>query len=543
MKLPVYLKYILVALFAALFFGLMQANKVFVDPDSFYHTKIAVFMLKQGIVRDFPWLVYTTLPEIYTDHHFLYHIILLPFVKFIPPLIGSKVAAVFINTGFILLFYGFLRNPHPTSPLERGRKEGVWPFFFVFILLSGAPFIFRIDLVKASGFSLIFIMLILFALFRRRHIWLVAISFFYVWAYGGWPLGILLSGIFLVSSMIANMIFNTRKEATLLHCYIVTLLRRSEWKPLVATVLGSLAGLVINPYFPQNLKFYWIQIVQIAVVNSKIKIGVGAEWYGFELPNLVNYSAGIFLVLGVAMLFFFGHIMVGVQNSESLQKKINYKAIRDILFFTICAGTFFVLTIKSCRNTEYSFPFMLLAGAFILKYFYDKDVYLYLKKNFLRIFRREILYKIFLIYLVLMLGLAFGASFKRVKNDLSRGFGFEKYKKAMEIAQENTKKDEIIFHSDWDDWPILFYHNTYNKYIVGLDARFMSNYNSELYEKWRDICWGKYENDVYPAIKQDFNAKIIFIAEGDIEKMDKYFKDDNRYKLLYNHDAKVYKLK
>ena len=142
-----------------------------------------------------------------------------------------------------------------------------------------------------------------------------------------------------------------------------------------------------------------------------------------------------------------------------------------------------------------------------------------------------------------MLGLAFGASFKRVRNDLSHGFGFEKYKKAMDAARNNSNKDDIIFHSDWDDWPMLFYHNTYNKYTVGLDARFMSGYNLELYERWRDICWGKYEDDVYPVIKNDFNAKIIFIAEGDMEKMDKYFKDDNRYEMLYDGEGKVYKIK
>ena len=147
-----------------------------------------------------------------------------------------------------------------------------------------------------------------------------------------------------------------------------------------------------------------------------------------------------------------------------------------------------------------------------------------------------------MVYLVLMLGLAFGSNFWRIKTGLAEGFGFVKYKKAMEVIIKNTNKDDIIFHSDWDDWPMLFYHNTYNKYIVGLDTTFMYRYSGEAYQKWRDITWGDYEGDAYPIIKDDFKATTIFIAEGDIEDMDKYFKNDNRYELLYNGEGKVYKI-
>ena len=161
------LGYIFTGFFGLLFFGLMQASWTFADPDSFYHAKMAVLMLERGIIRDFPWLVYTSLPGGYTDHHFLYHVILIPFVKFFSPLIGIKVATVFINTTFILLFYGFLR-----------KNKILRPFFFVFLLLSTAPFIFRIDLVKANGLSLVFVMLILIFIFQKKILGACAFVFF-----------------------------------------------------------------------------------------------------------------------------------------------------------------------------------------------------------------------------------------------------------------------------------------------------------------------------------------------------------------------------
>ncbi|MBU4421776.1 hypothetical protein KKB41_02325 [Patescibacteria group bacterium] len=536
-RVPEYLKYIGVAIFGFVFFGLLQGHSGFIDPDSFYHTKIAEMMLSHGIVKNFHWLAFTVLNDIYIDHHFLYHAFLLPFIKFIPPLIGVKVATVFINTGFLLLFYTFLRTTPSNSPLSRGRREGVpVPFLFVLLLLSGAPFIFRIDLVKASGFSLIFVMLLLLAIYKKKPILIGVISFFYVWAYGGWPISIALSIIFLFASLAANFLLNPRELSKSLYCYIVILLKKSEWKPLLATISGSLVGLLINPYFPHNINFYWIQTVQIALVNYKSKIGVGAEWYGFSAAELTAYSGGIILVGLFGMLLFFGRL------AKKKYLKPDYVMMRDIFFFFISAGLFFVITLKARRNTEYAFPFMVIASAMFIKYFWDAEIYKWIKKGILKILRFKIFYKIFVGYLALMFIMALGINFWKVKNGLKENFAFDKYSEAMQVVKDASNEGDIVFHSDWDDWPMLFYNNDYNKYIVGLDTTFMYKYDKELYQKWRDITWGDFSGDPYDIIKNDFDARIIFIAEGDIENMDKYFINDARYELLYNGEGMVYKI-
>lgn len=527
--------YVFLTIFSAVFFGIIQANGALADPDAFYHAKMAILMARQGIVHNFPWLVYTVLPQIYTDHHFLYHVILVPFVWKLPPLLGIKIATSFINTIFVLLFYGFL------------RKNGIRrPLFFVFLLLSAVPFIFRIDLAKANGLSLVFVMLILICLFRGRRGpaprssksevgWLAFLSFLYVWSYGGWPLSIFIAGVYLVASVIAHHI-NEGKPA-----------RGMEWRPLAATALGSLSGLIINPYFPQNLKFYWIQIMQIAVLNYQTKIGVGAEWYKFDLAELVTYSGPVLLVLMFGLLFFFGRIFIipppRLPLSKGEVEGVSYEVMKNIFFFVFLSGAFFILTLKSCRNTEYFFPFAIMAAAFIWKYFWDKDLFKYFRKKFLEVFKKDFFYLAFVVYIFLMFILSFGLNFWRVKSVLAQGFSFDYYQKAMEAAKNNSRAGDIIFHSDWDDWPMLFYHNDYNRYIVGLDTTFMYKYSPEFYKKWRDITWGDYKGDVYPVIKNDFHAAIIFIAQNDIEIVDKYFKNDGRFEPLYDKEGKVYKVK
>lgn len=503
--------------FGLIFFGVLQSAPALADPDSFYHIKMAQMMRDDLVIRDFPYLVFTALPQIYTDHHFLYHLFLMPFVA-LSPFWGAKLATAIINTSFLLLFFYILK-----------RLSGRSAPLFIFLLLAAAPVIFRLSLVKAVGFSLIFVMLILIFTLSRRHLLLAAASFFYVWAYGGWGIGIFITGIFLLSSFIARLIFLPRQDA-LLHCYIVKLLRGAEWKPLMAAIGGSLAGLVINPYFPQNLKFYWLQVIQIAFVNYGAKIGVGGEWYGFSFGEIIGYSA---LIILAALLGLAGFFYAAKQNQSASREKM-----RNTFFFAILAAVFFLLTLKSRRFAEYFLPFAVFFTA-SLSVFWTKDFFIYIKSQAIGMGKEK--FASFAVkFLLFAAALIFILNFITVKRQLDAGFPLDYHKKAAEAIRTATAEGDIVFSSDWDDWPMLFYYNNYNRYIVGLDPTFMYKYNPARYDEWREITTGKFAGDAYSAIKNNFGAATVFIAKNDLEKMDNYFNGDERYELIYGEDGKVY---
>src|SRR3989338_11569967 len=100
------LQYLLVILSAYSLFFWLQSSPTLADPDSFYHAKIGIFLSRGTILHEFPWLQYTTLNQSFVDHHFLYHVFLIPFVTLFPdPLAGLKFSAIFIGTAvFTLLF-------------------------------------------------------------------------------------------------------------------------------------------------------------------------------------------------------------------------------------------------------------------------------------------------------------------------------------------------------------------------------------------------------------------------------------------------------
>ena len=70
----------LFGLFFLLMATLQFATPNLVDNDSYFHIKFAQVMREQGLLPTFIWLPLTILaPEHYYDHHFLYHVLLIPF--------------------------------------------------------------------------------------------------------------------------------------------------------------------------------------------------------------------------------------------------------------------------------------------------------------------------------------------------------------------------------------------------------------------------------------------------------------------------------
>src|SRR3989344_3174185 len=214
-------------IFLALF-GWLQRHPTILDSDAFYHAKMAQFLSQGIIIKDFPWLPFTILADYYTDHHFLYHVVLAPFVWVFDPLIAMKVAIVVLGVAALLVYFWALR-----------RLGAVGAFWWTILAATSWPFLFRLNLVKALPLSLIIFLVGIVALRENRLKLLAFLSFIYVWTYGGWPL--LLVTVVLYSGIL--LIVNIK-----------------QWRDAIASftsaLLGSAAGVIINPYFPANIKFY-----------------------------------------------------------------------------------------------------------------------------------------------------------------------------------------------------------------------------------------------------------------------------------------------
>ncbi len=519
-----WLSYLLVFALAFIIFLVFQASPFFADPDSFYHAKMALLIRDQGIVRDFPWLRLTVLGQHYTDQHFLYHVLLIPFVTWLPPLIGLKLATVFFGATLFTVVYWMLRQ-------FRIR----WAMVFVLLLLVIRPFTFRISLAKAPSTSLIFFFVGLTWIFQYRIKRLFVLAFAYVWYYGGFPLlgiaALITTGI----SLLYNRVHGLRSHRYIQKIYSLLgrhLRRRHERHPnlqaLLAVAGGIAAGLIINPYFPQNLFFYWHQLVNIGIINFQRVIGVGAEWYPYSLGDLAANGAIASLLVLLALL--------AIIFRTKQQSKQSWALLVLTIFF-------FFLTLKSRRYVEYYIPTAVIFSAFAISNALTGVTNRQLRHELGRLFQpgaKRLGGIAIVVYLLFGLGYIAGRDFYNERADLNQGFALTKFQGVGTWLADHTPAGSRIVHSDWDEFPPLFYYDSHNTYVAGLDPTFLYKANQDTYWTWVNITLGKFNGDLVTAVTKTLGAKYVLVASGHTI-MDEEFSHNPRFRQVYHdNEATVY---
>jgi hypothetical protein len=482
----------------------LQQSKAFADPDSFYHLKMAELIAAHGPVRNFIWMPFTTLASSFADQHFLYHIALIPFIKFFGSLVGMKIAtAVLAALAIAALAWSM-------------RYMGIrYAAFFALAAGCMNAFAFRIGLSKASAPGVALLMIGVALAVRRRTWALAAVAFIYVWTHGSWPA---LVGLGTVVIVIMSWPENGDRPLMILKRG----LSPSVLSPLIALWSGAVAGIVINPFFPQNLKFYWEQIVQIAVINYQSKIGVGAEWYPYEPARLASDLPLVCLMAVVALIAF--PAVIAANGDAARQKRL-----RIAVAVSACAGAFLLLTLRSQRHVEYFVPLAVAAAASWISEIRFPGAWPFFKKNYVA--------GIFVIAGSLMMILSFaGTGLARAKKDLIGGYNFTLYQKAAEYLKANTAAGEVVVHADWDDMPPLFYWDDKNKYVMGLDPTFMYRANPKRYWDYVNFTLGK--SDDPSSVMKELGARYV-VADRDHRELEAMLARSTRFTRVYSDKESV----
>lgn len=521
-----WLSYLIVFVISFTLFMVFQANRVLADPDSFYHAKMAILTAEQGPVRSFPWLNLTTLGRHYTDQHFLYHVILIPFVSLGQPLLGLKLATVCFGAGLITVMYWMMRQ---------FGVRGAMVFALLTLLIR--PLTFRLSLAKAPSTSLIILLIGLSWIFQYRFRRLFVLAGAYVWYYGGYPL----LGVAATVYASVSVLYNRWASRVRGHHYlnkIMSLVRYHRrpaprfgpnLKLLLIVAGGLLTGVVVNIYFPNNVFFAYQQLVNIGIINFQKVIGVGAEWYPYKIGDLIANGAIASLLVLVAM--------VGIVFRWRAQSK-------QTLTLFILTIFFFVLTLKSRRYIEYYLPLAVLFSAFSISDSLRGSPGRKLWAEAQRMVRHNIWSKVItgllLVYFAVGLGYIVQRDIRGQIKDLAHGYQIGKLQAASEWLAANSPAGSRVVHSDWDEFPVLFYYNSHNTYIAGLDPTFLYKADPETYWTWVNITLGKFQGDIYQAVTEKLQSKYVMVAENHLP-MDNLFSHQEKFKLVYTDtEAKIY---
>lgn len=521
-----WLGYVAIAAVAFLAYALWQYSPVFADPDSFYHAAAAVELRDGQLPRTFPALPYTTLAERYADQHFLYHLILVPFVSVIDPLVGLKLATVVFGTLLSLILYAFLR--HWQVP---------WAFAASVVLLLVTAFTFRMNLAKASSLSVAVLMLGVWAAFAYRPILLGIVAAFYAWLHGGFPL---LAGATILFASVNAVLRRTRGDLdsnTFLHRVRALLgrpfrhrrVRRLNLRIMVAVIVGTMAGVATNPFFPDNLRFATDQLIRIGIVNYQDAIGVGGEWYPYKFIDLIANTVLVSIPVLIAIVL--GALQFRRQSARSVT-----------LF---CLWLFFLLlTLKSRRYVEYYVPFALLFAAMSL----SDSLRQWRWKTLWPALRTTVFGNVFgriagvavVTYVLIVLPTVVIRDQVTNRRDLLNGFALTLYHNESQWIRQHTVPGAVVFHSDWDEFPTLYYWNTDRRFIAGLDPTFLYLADRDRYWQWANLTLGRSEDDPFAVVRGTFDADVVFVTH-DHTAMRSLIEADPRFTLGFSGpDANVY---
>ncbi|MGH9966674.1 MAG: hypothetical protein ACREBG_02410 [Pyrinomonadaceae bacterium] len=465
------------------------------DFDGYYHIKWSR-MLWEGLRSGnfpplFTWLPLTTLnPRDYVDHHFLFHIFQIPFT-FGDMRLGAKISAIIFGSLALITCYWFLIH-------YRIRYTLVW---LVALLACSSPFLYRLNMVKAPPLAIIYLVAGIYFLFKKKYWPLIPLAFLFTLTYDMFVLLILAALIWIVVMSWTE--------------------RRFEWRPIVWVLLGTAAGFIINPYFPHNLQLFY-EHLSIKLAPSEFSTKVGQEWYPYDSWEFLGNS----LVACIAMVVGY------VAFDPSDRKRAHYS-----LFFLIFSTALMIMTARWKRIAEYWPPFAVMFSAFALQTWLlgARSAFTRLPQDVLDELqpfldrnepeeltvegqRLELYGTLGSALIAVLLGVVLAFNLRATVRDIAHSEHHEYYKAGAEWIRTNVLPAQIVFNTDWDDFPRLFYYDPSHNYVSGLDPTYLFDKDPALSKLYDRITLGE-EEDPGPLIRDRFGARYIFSDNGH----DKFF--------------------
>jgi hypothetical protein len=317
----------------------------------------------------------------------------------------------------------------------------------------------------------------------------------YVWLYDAFPLMLALGVLYALAVLISE--------------------RRIEYKPLLYIAGGIALGVVINPYFPANLIFSWNHM--LPKLTDATSVSVGNEWFPYNTKQILENSLP-------SLLFFVSGIFALGLTERRMETRTAFALLVSLLFG--------LMLMQARRFVEYFPPFALIFAAFAwAAHFLDRQFACRISTSSPL---KRILHNAPLILLSAAVILSVGRSIPRAREAVNASKPYDLYAGASQWLAENTPAGSRVFQTDWDDFPRLFFYNTHNTYLIGLDPTYMQLYDPELYDLWVLVTQGKVGNpsNIIAArfgaqyVHTDLNhGNFIRVAEQD-PRLREVYRDD-----------------
>lgn len=220
--------------------------------DAYYHLHQARMLGVEGLFAGITSLPRTVLGEAGTDHHFLFHLLLLPCAQ-LPDALALPVAAAAIAS---LASVGMIAALH-------ALRVGWLPLWALLLLGTSEVYGFRVALVRAQSVDLPIVLLAVALLVQGRAVAAAFLGFAFAWLHHGSLLVVPIA----LAVVAAGWLVEGRVG-----------LRAPLW-----LCLGTAAGFLVNPWFPHDIEYLLFHV--LFKTRNPLGLDVGGEW----LPALPSY--------------------------------------------------------------------------------------------------------------------------------------------------------------------------------------------------------------------------------------------------------------
>jgi hypothetical protein len=434
----------LFALFSTLFAFVQFGTPALADNDGFYHLRMAALMREYGLRVPFTWLPLSILQPNAFYDHHLLYHVYLSFFA------GGSDQAMLVAAKWASVFL-------PAAAfvaiwwLLRGQQVPYATIWTLGLFAVSEAFLYRMSMPRAQAASLLVLALGLHWLLQRKFVWLLPLGFLYVWLYNAFPLLIVIAAVYVVAAFLTE--------------------RHIEWQAVVYPGAGIALGLIVNPYFPQNTTFI---VNHLAPKLGELGISVGNEWYPYDTWVLIEnsgFAVAAFLI-GVFALIWrgqkFDRVTLTAFALAVLFGALTFKARRFIEYFPAFALIFTALAAGQMRHRRW-YPLGLAA--------------------------------ILIAPLLITLTQARSTLAAQAKPA-------ETYAAASYWLAQQAEPGALIFQTDWDDFPRLFFYNPASVYTIGLDPTYLQLHDAVLYDEWVQITQGEVERPSIP-IRSRFGGDYV----------------------------------
>lgn len=472
--------------------------------DPYYHSKHAFLIEQSGRLNLIePWLEFNFLNYAPVDLWWGFHLGMALFVHWFGLFLGVKIFISFLAALVFSVFYLVLNKLDIKYPL-------VWPLF---LFSSSIIFSYRLFLERPHLLSMIVLPLAILCLAKGKNLWLFFLSLFYVLGYHLAPLIIFFTLIYSAVDVYIN--------------------KRINLKPLIASAGGILAGIIIHPASLNYLYVMFTTIFKIFFLKfSSVNLNIGGEVQLMDFFKFLEYNFLVlcFYILAVAIFL-------------SLRKRSLNPVLSIFLF--LYSSLWFIITLTIPRGVEYWLPAVLLFAAFIFNNFLETGEARQMKDWLTSKMNLKIFGFFLVSILVLIIFYNLSNVFCNLRDNKTDELGAN-YQQANNWLKANTEKGSVVFYDNWSMWPMMFFYNDYNRYIIGMDPTLTYEYDERIYWLWRNISsQGLYCGEPEPCltlspreqialvpltIKTVFRAKYAVVSN---------YKESNLIKTLNSLKARV----